>query len=147
MIPRTIKLVTMRNKMFFALVNKSSKIWKSFYLIVRRSDHQWQQDVTENLRESSAPWYDQRDRYNLFVYGSVISRKFGKSVLRNRARRLIKAAILELYQENKISDNVMKYSYIFIPRNPILNMSWQDLKSNILHILYFLNSSKNKDYI
>ena len=69
--------------------------------------------------------------------GYSITKKIGNSVVRNKIRRRMK----EVYSLN--FDNLKSnYDLIFIPKRNIVDISYKELQSAMLHILKISNVSK-----
>ena len=62
--------------------------------------------------------------------GYSITKKIGNSVVRNKVRRRMK----EIYRLN-FSDIKEGYDLIFIPKKNIVDISYKDLESAMLHIM------------
>ncbi|MBS4750245.1 ribonuclease P protein component [Granulicatella sp. zg-ZJ] len=61
--------------------------------------------------------------------GLSVSKKLGNAVIRNRIKRKIRRAIFE------INDILYKnYDIIIIARNPVVEMSVEDMKSSLKHV-------------
>lgn len=77
--------------------------------------------------------------YEKFSYGITVSKKIGKAVKRNRAKRLIREAI----RLNK-SLFLNGYDYIFVAKFKINEVNYQEVERNIKYLLYkFKNSKEN----
>lgn len=63
-------------------------------------------------------------------YGITVSKKIGKAVKRNRAKRLIKESI-RLNPKFFSKD----YTYVFVARNRINNANFYDVQKNIRYLL------------
>jgi len=73
--------------------------------------------------------YIYRNNSNFNRMGVSISKKVGKSVTRNRIKRLIK----ECYRLN--SDNINQgFDLVFIARNPAKGKSYKDIEKSIINL-------------
>lgn len=76
-------------------------------------------------------------------YGITTSKKIGCAVVRNRARRVIKAAFFELLKEEKVKDALCCYDLVFVAREKTASMKMQDVKRIIKRqILSMLEAKK-----
>lgn len=65
-----------------------------------------------------------------FRIGLSVSKKVGNAVVRNRVKRYIRQAFLEL--EDKIEH---QYDYIIIARVPTKDLDFHQLKKSLMHVL------------
>ena len=73
--------------------------------------------------------YVYRSRSDFNRLGVSVSKKVGKSVTRNRIKRLIK----ECYRSN--SDHINKgYDFVFIARNPAKGKNYKDIEKSIINL-------------
>lgn len=74
-----------------------------------------------------------------FKYGITVSKKIGKAVKRNRAKRLIKESI-------RLNCNLFSsdYTYVFVARNRINHANFFDIQKNMRYLLSKANINKNK---
>lgn len=67
-----------------------------------------------------------------FRVGISVGKKIGNAVVRNRIKRRIRHAIMELDKEHTINSEI---DFIVIARNPVSQMDYFEIKSSLLHIL------------
>ncbi|WMJ21786.1 ribonuclease P protein component [Paludicola sp. MB14-C6] len=60
-------------------------------------------------------------------YGITTSKKIGSAVLRNRARRIIRTAFIELVQQGEIEGN--GYDFVFVARTETPSSKTQQIKA------------------
>ncbi len=72
-------------------------------------------------------------------FGITVSKKVGKAVVRNRARRLIRQAIVDHYHMFEIG-----YDYIFVARVRIKQASLDDVAKNMRYLLAMARKKKKK---
>ncbi|XXM72186.1 ribonuclease P protein component [Lysinibacillus sphaericus] len=65
-----------------------------------------------------------------FRIGISVSKKIGNAVCRNRIKRYIRQAFLELRED--VQDN---HDYLIIARKPAADMDFHEVKSSITHVL------------
>lgn len=71
-----------------------------------------------------------KTKFKTYKVGFSVSKKIGKSVVRNNTKRRLRECFLSL------SNNInKKYNYIFIAREGIENMSFLEIKQNMIDIL------------
>ncbi len=71
-----------------------------------------------------------KTKFKTYKVGFSVSKKIGKSVVRNKTKRRLRECFLSL------SNNInKKYNYIFIAREGIENMSFLEIKQNMIDIL------------
>ena len=71
-----------------------------------------------------------KTKFKTYKVGFSVSKKVGKSVVRNKIKRRLRECFLSL--SNVINK---KYNYIFIAREGIDNMSFLEIKQNMIDIL------------
>lgn len=71
-----------------------------------------------------------KTKYVPFKVGFSVSKKIGKSVVRNKVKRRLRECFCSL--EANINPN---YNYIFIAKEGIQNMSFLEIKDNMINIL------------
>ena len=65
-----------------------------------------------------------------FKVGFSVSKKIGKSVVRNKVKRRLCASFAE------ISKNVDKsYNYVFIAKDGLSELTYQDIKQNMIELI------------
>lgn len=74
--------------------------------------------------------YKNENKLEVSRLGITITKKFGNAVVRNRAKRRLKE-IYRLYLY-RIKDG---YDIIIIPKKNVIDLSYEDLKSALEHIL------------
>ncbi|NEZ47856.1 ribonuclease P protein component [Clostridium niameyense] len=76
--------------------------------------------------------YIHKNRYNINRLGISVSKKVGKSVIRNRIKRLIK----ESYRLS-VDDSTIKQGYdlVFIARNSSNDKNYDEIKEAMLNLL------------
>ncbi|BDB03495.1 ribonuclease P protein component [Clostridium botulinum] len=72
-----------------------------------------------------------KNRYNINRLGVSVSKKVGKSVVRNRVKRLIK----ESYRLNLDKDMKQGYDLVFIARNSSNDKDYKDIESALINLL------------
>lgn len=74
--------------------------------------------------------YIRKNKLSESRYGITITKKIGNAVVRNKIRRRMK----EIYRLNiyRIKDG---YDLIFIPKKNVVELSYKELESAIIHIL------------
>ncbi|MEK4826713.1 ribonuclease P protein component [Niallia sp. FSL W8-0951] len=65
-----------------------------------------------------------------FRIGLSVSKKIGNAVKRNQIKRYVRQAFLEL---DDMLEN--KYDYVIIVRKPVSDMSFEEVKKSLIHIL------------
>ncbi|MFP3722384.1 ribonuclease P protein component [Niallia circulans] len=65
-----------------------------------------------------------------FRIGLSVSKKIGNAVKRNQIKRYVRQAFLEL---DDMLEN--KYDYVIIVRKPVADMSFEEVKKSLIHIL------------
>lgn len=76
-------------------------------------------------------YYLKKDHQQHFRIGLSVSKKIGNAVTRNKVKRYIRQAFIDL--ENVIKDN---YDIIIIARNPVKEMNYHEIKKSVQHLLY-----------
>ncbi|WP_093227719.1 ribonuclease P protein component [Thermoflavimicrobium dichotomicum] len=66
--------------------------------------------------------------------GISVSRKLGKAVVRNRVKRLIKEVARHWMKHLRPQTDI-----VVIARNPVANMSYDQVKSSLRHVFYKAN--------
>lgn len=74
-----------------------------------------------------------------FRIGLSVSKKIGNAVTRNRIKRYIRQAFLEM--ENEINPH---YDYIIIARKPAAEMNFSEVKSSLMHVSKIAKILKRK---
>lgn len=83
--------------------------------------------------------YVKKNDLNNSRIGFSVTKKIGNSVVRNKIRRRMK----EIYRLN--FNNIKEgYDIIFIPKKNVVNITYQDLESAMLHLLKIGRLLKNK---
>ena len=73
--------------------------------------------------------YNKEDQSH-FRVGISVSKKLGNAVTRNRLKRRIRHIVMEL--DDQLAQDV---DFIVIARQPIVQMSYQEMKSSMMHVL------------
>ena len=73
--------------------------------------------------------YNKEDQSH-FRVGISVSKKLGNAVTRNRLKRRIRHILMEL--DDQLAQDV---DFIVIARQPIVQMSYQEMKSSMMHVL------------
>ena len=68
-----------------------------------------------------------------FRLAMSVSKKIGNAVIRNRQKRLIKQAV------NRIKLEILPYDIFVIARNNSINLTYQEIESNIVYLLKKIN--------
>ena len=68
-----------------------------------------------------------------FRLAMSVSKKIGNAVVRNRQKRLIKQAV------NQIKLEILPYDIFVIARNNSINLTYQEVESNIVYLLNKIN--------
>lgn len=77
--------------------------------------------------------YVLRNNKNINRVGITVSKKVGNAVVRNRAKRIIKAAFFILKD-----DIPLGYDFVFVARNNIINLTSTDIYLYIKKQIFFL---------
>ncbi|SDC40321.1 ribonuclease P protein component [Pelagirhabdus alkalitolerans] len=75
-----------------------------------------------------------------FRFGLSVSKRVGNAVVRNRIKRYIRQAFLELEPDVKPS-----YDFIVIARMPTKDMDFHQVKKSLTHLLYKSNLLQSKN--
>lgn len=67
-----------------------------------------------------------------FRVGISVGKKIGNAVIRNQTKRRIRHALRELDREYSIKNEV---DFIIIARNPVSQMTFDEIKKSLLHVL------------
>lgn len=67
-----------------------------------------------------------------FRVGISVGKKIGNAVFRNQVKRRMRHALMELDQEYSLESEL---DFIVIARNPVRNMTYNEIKSSLLHVL------------
>ncbi len=70
--------------------------------------------------------------------GLSVSKKIGNAVVRNKVKRYLRQAFLELDEEIKSS-----YDIIIIARKPVKDLDYHQVKKSVQHLLYKTKLLKN----
>lgn len=73
--------------------------------------------------------YNKEDQSH-FRVGISVSKKLGNAVTRNRLKRRIRHILMEF--DDQLAQDV---DFIVIARQPIVQMSYQEMKSSMMHVL------------
>ena len=76
-------------------------------------------------------YYVEKEEQEHFRIGLSVGKKIGNAVTRNRIKRYLRQAFLEL--EKDIKNN---YDIVIIARQPTKNMSFHETKKSVSHLLY-----------
>ena len=76
-------------------------------------------------------YYVEKEKQEHFRIGLSVGKKIGNAVTRNRIKRYLRQAFLEL--EDDIKGN---YDIIIIARNPTSSMEFQEMKKSLSHLLF-----------
>ena len=74
-----------------------------------------------------------------FRVGISVGKKIGNAVIRNKIKRRIRHALMELNKEYSIKKDL---DFIVIVRHPVRNMTFKEIKSSLLHVLSLSNILK-----
>ena len=87
-------------------------------------------DGGKNFWNRNLILYRKRNKLQETRLGITITKKFGNAVTRNRVKRRLK----EIYRMNlyRVRDG---YDIIIIPKKNVIDLSYEDLKSALEHIL------------
>ncbi len=80
-----------------------------------------------------------KDGQDHFRVGLSVGKKIGNAVTRNRIKRYLRQAFIEL--EPYIKND---YDYVIIARNQTKNMSFSEIKSSLTHLLKKTNQFDHK---
>lgn len=82
--------------------------------------------------------YKKKNNLKETRFGITITKKVGKAVVRNKIRRRIK----EIYRTNlyRIKSG---YDLVFIPKQNVVDITYKELESAIIHILKISNMLKD----
>jgi ribonuclease P protein component len=75
-----------------------------------------------------------------FRVGLSVSKKIGNSVTRNRIKRCIRQAILELKDQIK-----QERDYVIIARNPASEMGFHEIKNSLVHVMKLAKAFNKQD--
>jgi len=83
--------------------------------------------------------YVKKNNTNTTRIGFSITKKIGKSVVRNKIRRRMKEICRKKFHEMKDG-----YDLVFIPKKNIVDLSFKELESAMFHILKLANVLKDE---
>lgn len=75
-------------------------------------------------------YYTEKPGQEHFRIGISVGKKLGNAVVRNRVKRCVREAFLQL--ENSV---IAEVDIIIIARNPALNMNVHEIKKSLVHLL------------
>ncbi|WP_077620114.1 ribonuclease P protein component [Bacillus sinesaloumensis] len=78
----------------------------------------------------------QKEEQDHFRIGLSVSKKIGNAVTRNRIKRLIR----QFFLEHKML--VKERDYVVIARKPVAEMSYEEVKKSLLHVLKLAKAFK-----
>lgn len=84
--------------------------------------------------------YCLEEKQEYFRIGLSVSKKVGNAVVRNRIKRYIRQAFLELKEE--VNSNM---NYIIIARNPAAKLDFHETKKSLEHVLKIAKVIKKKN--
>lgn len=84
--------------------------------------------------------YCLEEKQEYFRIGLSVSKKVGNAVVRNRIKRYIRQAFLELKEE--VNSNM---NYIIIARNPAAKLDFHETKKSLEHVLKIAKVMKKKN--
>lgn len=87
-------------------------------------------------------YYVEKEKQEHFRIGLSVGKKIGNAVTRNRIKRYLRQAFLEL--EDDIKGN---YDIIIIARNPTSSMEFHEMKKSLSHLLFKQHLLKSKKKI
>ena len=105
------KILSIKKKIDFINVTKSSKIYKSKSLILRKL-------YDNNLKNSSKVGY-------------MVTKKLGNAVKRNRAKRIMR----ELVKRNVPKYEKYNFFYVLIAKKAIFDTSFENLEKEFVELL------------
>ena len=71
-----------------------------------------------------------KTKFKTYKVGFSVSKKIGKSVVRNKVKRRLRQSFICL--QNQVNK---KYNYIFVAREGIENMSFLEIKENMKNLI------------
>lgn len=133
------KLISLPNQAAFNLVNKiGNKQVGRFFVVVSCPKDKFLQNSKESLvcklaknAKSKTPTGDQETLLtDCLLYGIKASKKLGNAVTRNRAKRLIRAVLINI---GKLPDNpASNFVHVIVPRHSCLEAEFTKLEKDML---------------
>ena len=75
-------------------------------------------------------YFLKKDKQQAFRIGLSVGKKVGNAVVRNRVKRYVRQAFIELTPRLKCD-----FDFVIIARTPVADFSFKEVKSSLLHIL------------